>query len=289
MHHVLRREERLFRLRVVEHPRPLVVESRKRSAQGNRDLLHTEALRKLLRHRYVALLVELAGIDVGAGRLDAEHIRRVRLICDEDIDVRDELRHYASRLLAAPELAPVVEVARDGDLLLLADLERVKADRRKFPAKGGRDAGEVEPLRALQDLLPVEVAALRKRDGGARAVIDNLGRTLRRALLDEVESEARSAPDDVRRIHAEVPYRVPRRLAERVFGKLCHERGVKPVVGKRHGNIRLAAGVARLELFRLHEPEIPLGVQAHHYFTECHYLHSGNTPCVNVKLCNCEL
>ena len=71
--------------------------------------------------------------------------------------------------------------------------ERVTADRGQFAAEGRGDTREVKPRRALQDLRPVEVGACRKGERRARAVVDDLRRTLRRALLDEVDAEARPA------------------------------------------------------------------------------------------------
>ena len=276
VHLVLGGERGLLRLRVIEHAGPEVVEGGERGAQRDRHLLAAEALHELLGNGDIALLVELAALDVRALADDAEDIRRVRLVRDEDVDVRNELRHALAGLGLRPQLAAVVEVAGDGDLVGLAVLERVQADRGQLAAECGRDAGEVKPADALQNLLPVEVLPGRERDRAAGAVVDDLRGALRGALLREVDAKAGPAPDDVVGPHAEPTQLVARGAAERILRQLRHERGRIAVVRKRHSDVRLAARVGDLELVRLDEAVVALRIEAHHDFAECDNLFHGN-------------
>ena len=276
---VLGGEDGLLRLRVVEHAGPEVVERRERRAERDGDLLASEARDELFGDGDVARLVQPAVLDVRTLPDDTEDVRRIRLVRDEDVDVGDELLHADTGLGLRPELAPVVEVAADRDPIRPAPLERVQADRGQIAAQRRGDAREVEPTHALQDLRPVEVAAPREGDGRSRAVVDDLRRTLRRALLDEVDAEARPAPDDVLRLDAEAPHRVPRRLAQRVRWKLRHERGIQPEVRERDGDVGLAARVGRLEAFRLDETGVSLGVEAHHDLAKRHDFHIVTPRC----------
>ena len=129
--------------------------------------------------------------------------------------------------------------------------------------------GDFITLSTEENPLPVEIAALRERDGRSGAIVDDFRAALRRALLDEVEPQARTAPDDGRRVDAEAAHLVPRRDPERILRKLRDERRVVTVVRERHRHVRLAARVGHLELVRLHEAVVALGIEAHHDFTEC--------------------
>ena len=185
-----------------------------------------------------------------------------------DVDVGDEPGHRLGGLGARPELAAVVKVAAHGDALRLAGLEGIQADLGAFATKRGSDAGEVEPVGAGEDLVPVEVRALRERDGGAGTVVDDLGGALGGALLDEVDAETRTAPDDVLRVDAETADLVASGGAKRVVGELRDVARVHAVVREGDGDVRLSARIARLELLGLHEPQIAFGVETHHDFAK---------------------
>ena len=75
MYQIFRRETRLSVL--VEHARPLVVRSGDAAAQSDRHILAAKALRELLCHTDIALTADLAGIDIGSFRMDAEYVRRI--------------------------------------------------------------------------------------------------------------------------------------------------------------------------------------------------------------------
>ena len=269
---------------VEEHAGPQVAGRGNRGAERDGHFLAAEAGGELTGNGDVAFLVELAAIDVRTFRLDAEDVRRVRLVRDAHVHVGDELRHRRTGLLAGPELAAVVEVAAHGDFVGLAVLERVKTDGGAFAAERGRDASEVEPLRALEDLRPVEILAGGRGDRGTGAVVDDLRGTLGGALLDEIDAETRTAPDDVLRVDAETTHLVARGGAKRVVGEFRDVRGVHAVVGKRHGHVRLAARVGALEFVRLDKPEVALRVQAHHDFTEADdSLRHGCSPRIRAR------
>ena len=70
-------------------------------------------------------------------------------------------------------------------------------------AQGGRDAGDVEPLRAGEDLRPIDHARLDGGDGGALAVVEDAAGPRGGAELQEVHADAVVLrPDDVLGRHA---------------------------------------------------------------------------------------
>ena len=189
-------------LAVVQHSSPQVIIGRNGSTQGDRNLRETEALLQFLRYFLVALVVYLTGRNVGVGRADAENIARVLFVRDADIDILTQAAHNLAGLLFRPQLRAVVQVAADGDAAVLRCAAGCLADLSNVVTERGGNAGEVEPVHAFEDLIPVEIGKLGLRDRGTCAVVDDLRRTLARALLQEVNADTVAATYDLRCIHA---------------------------------------------------------------------------------------
>ena len=158
-----------------------------------------------------------------------------------------------------------------GDAGLLAALHHVGA-------QGRGDTGEVEPVRPLEDGVPVELRGVRLLDGGVGAVVDAHGAALGRALFQVVDAHALAAPDHLAGVHAEVPQGIHCRLADGVGGQLRHEGGLHAVVGKRHCHVGLAAAEGGLHLVVLEEAVVPVGSQAQHQLAECYDLSHCGPP-----------
>ena len=262
-------KHRAVRCGVIEHTGPVVVRRGDRAAQRDGDLFAAKALGDLPRHTDVALMIELAGINVGVLGLDAEHVLGVLLVGDAHIDIGQELRHAFAGLLARPELLAVVEVAGDRQSLFLCGLAGSQTGLRHFAAERGRDAGPVEPVRAVKDLIPIKLRSRGRGNGGACAVINDLARTLGSALLTVVNTKARAAAQHQRGVHTVAAQLVDGALTNLVRGDLADESCVHAVVGKRHSHIGLAAGIGRFKLICLHKAEIALRIEPHHDLTEC--------------------
>ena len=80
--------------------------------------------------------------------------------------IRDRVGHGSAGLLTGPQLAAVVQVAGDLDPVGLGGLAGLPADVHHIGAQGRGDAGEVEPIYALKNLIPIKVAGdVYKRQG----------------------------------------------------------------------------------------------------------------------------
>ncbi len=104
--------------------------------------------------------------------LDAEHVLGVLLVGDADVHVLAQLRHGGAGLLTGPQLAAVVQVAGDLDAVRLGGLAGLLADLHHIGTQGRGDAGEVEPVDAVEDGIPIEVGGGGLLDGGVGPVID---------------------------------------------------------------------------------------------------------------------
>ena len=268
-------------LAVIEHCGPAVVGGGVALAQGDGDLLKAEGVSQLLGNGLVALVVDGAAVDVGGLGLDAEDILGILLVGDADIDVLGQLGHGFPGLGAGPQLAAVVQVAGDLDAAGLSSLACVQADFDHIGAQSGSDAGEVEPIGAVEDLIPIEVLAGGQLDGGVGTVIDADGAALGSALLVIVDTNTVAAADDQRGVHTVAAQAVHSGLTDGMSGQLGDESGIHAVVGQGDGDIGLAAAKGEFNILCLDETLIVEGLQTEHQLAEgddsCHYLRASLT------------
>ena len=173
-------------LAVVEQSCPVVIVGGNGGAQGDGNLLKAKLVGQLLGNALVALVVELAAVDVGVLGINTENVVSVFLVGDSNVDVLSQTGHGLTGFLTAPQLLAVVEVARNGSAGCLCRLAGLKADLSNVFAESGGDAGKVKPIHTIKDGLPVEVLGLCQSDGGVSAVVNNLGGTLGSTLFDEI-------------------------------------------------------------------------------------------------------
>ena len=221
-------------------------------------------------------MVDLAGVDVGGLGLNAEHVLGVLLVGNAHVHVLAQLGHGLPGLLTGPQLAPVVEVAGDLHAVGFGGLAGLLAGLHQVGAQSGGDAGEVEPVHALEDLVPVKVAGLGLLDGGVGTVVDAHTAPLGGALLIEVDAHTVAAPDDHGGVHAVAAQGVHRRLADGVGGQLGDVGGVQAVVGQGDGYIGLTAAEGELQVIGLDEALVVVGLEPDHQLAEgndfCHDL-----------------
>ena len=241
--------------------------------QGDGHLLKAELVSQLLGHRLIALVVNLAGVDVGGLGLNAEHVLGVLLVGDAHVHVLAQLGHSLPGLLTGPQLAAVVEVAGDLHAPLLGGLTGLLAGLHQVGAQSGGDAGEVEPVHALEDLVPVKVAGLGLLDGGVGAVVDAHAAALGGALLVEVDAHTVAAADDHGGVYAVAAQGVDRGLADGVGGQLGHIGGIQTVVGQRDGHVGLAAAEGELQVIGLDKTLIVIGLEPDHQLAEGNNFH----------------
>ena len=146
--------------------------------------------------------VEFARMDVDIG-LDAERHLHILFVGDGDIDEPHQFAHHLHRGLAPlPEVLAVVEVAGNGEPLSARLLDGFERQRGRRGADGGGDAGDVEPSRAFQHGVPIDIARFGQRDGAEFAVVDHLGRALVGAGFQIIDAHAPLAADDLGRVDA---------------------------------------------------------------------------------------
>ena len=216
-------------------------------------------------------MVELAAVDIGVLRLDAEDVLGVLLVGDAHVHVLAQLSHGGPGLLPGPQLAPVVQVAGDLDVVGLGGLAGFLTNFHHVGTQGRGNAGEVEPVHTLEDGVPVEVGGSRLLDGGVGPVVDAHAAALGRAFLVEVDAHPVSAADDHGRVHAVPPQGVHRRLADGVGGQLGHKGRVQAVVGQRHGHVGLAAAEGKFQVVGLDKPLVIVGLEPDHQLAEGDY------------------
>jgi len=258
---------------VVQHGAPAVVEGRVALTQGDGDLLKAELVSQLLGNALVALAVDLAGVDVGSLSLDAKDVLRILLVGDADVNVLAQVGHGSAGLLTGPQLAAVVQVAADLDAMSLGSLAGLAADLDDVLAQGRGDAGEVEPVHALEDGIPVEVGGGGQLDGGVCAVIDADRATLRSTLLVEVDADTVTTAGDLAGVNAVAAQAVHSGLTDGMSGQLGNEGCVDAVVGQRNSNVGLAAAEAELQVVGLNEALIVERLQTDHQFAKSNDFH----------------
>jgi hypothetical protein len=155
----------------------------------------------------------------------------------------------------------------------LSSLAGLAADLNNILAQSRGDAGEVEPVHALEDGIPVEVSGGSQLNGGVGAVIDADGTTLRSALLVEVDANAIAAAGDLAGVNAVAAQAVHSGLTDGMGGQLGNEGCVDAVVGQRNGNIGLAAAEAELQIVGLNEALIVERLQTDHQFAKSNDFH----------------
>ena len=136
----------------------------------------------------------------------------------------------------------------------------------------------MEPLHAVERLVPVDIAGLGQRDGGIGTVVDDLARALVRAALEIVDAHAAFARDDALGIHIEAAQLRLAGVRDGVIGQDRQERRVLAVVGKGDGHVGLAAAEGGLEHRGLEEALLSGRLQAQHDLTESQKFHRSFLP-----------
>ncbi len=152
------------------------------------------------------------------------------------------------------------------------------ADVHHVGTQGRGDAGEVEPIHALKDGVPVKIGSGGLLDGGVGAVIDADRAALGGALLVVVDADAVATADDLGGIDTVAAQAVDGRLANGMGGQLGDEGSVHTVVRQRHGNVGLAAAEGELQVGSLDKALVVVGLQTDHQFAKSNDFHAVNSP-----------
>ena len=140
----------------------------------------------------------------------------------------------------------------------------------------GGDAGDVEPGRAFEGLVPIDVAHASLGDAGLGTVIDDLGGALVGAGLQEVDAHAAGRLLKAAHVHAKAAQLLHAGLADVVIRDDGHEGRVHAVVGQGHSDVRFAAAKGGLQRGALEEALERGALQTQHDFTESNYTSHWN-------------
>ena len=157
--------------------------------------------------------------------------------------------------------------------MCLSSLAGFEADLDDVLAQSRGDAGEVEPIDTLEDLVPIEVGGLSQLDGAVGTVVDADGTALRGALLVVVDANAIAAAGDHAGVNTVTAQAVDGCLTDGVCGELGDESSVQTVVGQRNSNVGLAAAEAELQAVSLNETLIVERLQTDHQFAKSNDFH----------------
>ena len=238
---------------VIEHRRPIVVVGGNGLPQGNCNLLKSKAIRKLLCHILISLVVYRSLGHIGIRCLDTKYICCILLIGNAHIYILAEFAHDLSCLFLAPELIAVIQVTGNLHAKLLSRLAGIQTDCCNRVVERRSDAGKVEPVCPLQNLVPVKIVLVCCIDGRTCAVIDHLGWSLGGTFLQIIDSHTVSPADDITGVNAVPSQGIDSRLSDLVLWQLCDKACVKPIVGKRHCHVGLSASKRSAKLVRLYK------------------------------------
>ena len=166
-------------------------------------------------------------------RFDTEDLLRILFISEDHVAAGHQFRHdLRSCLTIFPEVLAVVKVAGNHDSKSVCSLNRFEADIGSTLTDGWGDTCPVEPVGALEYLLPVDHALLDCSYRGMCAVVDNLARTCYCTCLEEVDAETVATEDAML-----CPYAIAVKILYAACGnvvlrKAGHELSINAVVGK---------------------------------------------------------
>ncbi len=145
----------------------------------------------------------------------------------------------------------------------------------------------MEPLGAVEDLVPVEILPGSQLNGGIGTVINADAATLRGTLLVVVDAHTVAAPDDQGGVHAVAAQRVHGSLADGMGGQLGYKGDIHAIVGQGNGHIGFAAAEGEFHAGCLNKALIVKGLQTNHQFTKgynlCHYFLASLTISTDLR------
>ena len=203
--------------------------------------------------------------------LDPQRHLAILFVGDADIDELHQLAHHLHRgLPVLPQIFAVVEIAGDGQPLLSRFANRLQRQSRRRRAQCRRDACDVEPARALQNRIPIDIAGLGKGDRAIVAVVNHLRGTLVCARFHVVHAHAALGAQDLRSVHAKAAQLRHHGVGDRIVRRQRRDVGRRQSeTRQRHRDVGFPAPKSGHELRRLQEALEARRRQAQHDLSEC--------------------
>ena len=169
------------------------------AAEGDDDLTGArEAGHKLFGHAAEAALVDGSGRGRGieAFGLDAENLLGILFVAEDDVAALHEGgHHFRGAPSVFPEILAEIQVTTDSQAEAVRSPDSLETYICGALADSGRNAGPVEPVGSVEDLVPVDHPGRDGGEGRAGTVVDDFARPRHGAGLKEVDPETVAAGD----------------------------------------------------------------------------------------------
>ena len=234
------------------------------------------ALHKVLEHlvlllvrglkRYAVLPVALAVIAFILPEV-------IRLNPQQNVHIRQALRAEITRLFPRPQRRAEIPVKGDGHALFFRHAQQIKRQLCAVLAQRRRDAGQVQPVKAIQQRGQIHIRKVIFRHSGMLAVVNHLARPNAIARLQIVCAQPvrrrflRRGENHRRAVHIVGAQQTHCRLAQRVIRHNREERAVDAQIRQRQRNVCLRTTVGCLKVVRHAELLVVRRRQAEHDFT----------------------
>src|SRR5204862_1223019 len=141
---------------------------------GRDDLQLRIGLAHFADHFLEGFFRQFAEVFVDAFDVEAEGDAEVFFVSEEHVDEGDELAIHGARLFGAADSLPqrrsIVQIVGNERAIFASGFNLFSRDVGSRFGKRGEDAAGVEPARAGEDGVPIDVACFQLRDGGVSAI-----------------------------------------------------------------------------------------------------------------------
>ena len=256
-------------IRIAQTRGPAVAIGTARFPQRHRDDRHVrKRLEDLGRQSLVFARVECAAFDIDVD-VNVEALLAVFFIRDTNVDVLHQLAHdFGRRLAVLPQLASEIEIARHRQAVLFGGLACFEREIRRTLAQRRCNPRNVKPLRAFEDLGPVEVAGTRFAYRRVCTVVNHFRWPLVRPCFQEIHADALTLANDAGGIDTELAEFPDSTLGNVIVRQRRDESRIKTVVRQRNGYIGFTTTERCLQLRRLEEALVRRRLEPQHDLAE---------------------
>ena len=215
------------------------------------------AFREMLEDFILLFVIRLHGkavFPVAGGWIRLIFIQVIWLDPEQDVHVGKTLCAVVAGLFPGPEPGTEIPVKTDSESQFFGGFQHIQDQLRAARTEGGRDSGQVEPVKAGEQGFQIIAGEVILRDRAVLPVIGNFGgadsvtgfkvvgsQSVRRGFL-------RTGQDDRRAVDVVGPEPADGAFSEGVVGDDAEKGTVDPQICQRQGDIRFASAVTGVEL-----------------------------------------
>jgi hypothetical protein len=246
----------------------------RRDALPQRDGHHrrTEVPRDAFGGLAEAVQIELAARDVGVRHVHAENGLQVLLVGDDDVHLAHHRAHGGLRLRFGPQFLAEIQIHADPRAGRASGRNRPSGGLGAIGPERRRDAGDVKPVRAVEDGLPVHRVGRHLADRGTRPIVEDRRGPLAGADFRVVDPDPAAAAHDAIGPYPLGAQRPDGRITNRVVRQRGDVHALEAELREADGDIGLAAAERRDQEWRLKEALESRRAQPEHDLAERHDL-----------------